>query len=412
MDETTAMNLIYMDHHATTPLDAEVLAAMMPALTSEYGNPSSNTHAYGHAARYMVDSARAQVAQLVGAPRPDDIIFTSGATEADNLALKGIAHAKDYMPARNIVTLAIEHKAVLDAARRLQKENVEIRFAAIDPYGVVDLDDLAAKIDKNTILISIQTANSEIGTIQPIREIGVIAKKHGVPFHTDAVQALGRYEIDVMRDHIDMLSISAHKMYGPKGIGALYVRRGLKLTPIIDGGGHERNMRSGTLNVPGIVGLGKAAEIAKRDLKSESERLLKLRNRLEDGILRRIEHVRINGHPTNRLPNNLNVAFAYVEGESLILACRGVALSSGSACTSTSLQSSYVLKAINVPDFLAHGSLRFGLGKSNSEEHVDIVLDLLEKGVRRLREMSPLYDMAKEGVSIESAHFSRHARGK
>ncbi|MBN1561308.1 cysteine desulfurase [candidate division KSB1 bacterium] len=406
------MNLIYMDHHATTPLDAEVLAAMMPALTSEYGNPSSNTHAYGHAARYMVDSARAQVAQLVGAPRPDDIIFTSGATEADNLALKGIAHAKDYMPARNIVTLAIEHKAVLDAARRLQKENVEIRFAAIDPYGVVDLDDLAAKIDKNTILISIQTANSEIGTIQPIREIGVIAKKHGVPFHTDAVQALGRYEIDVMRDHIDMLSISAHKMYGPKGIGALYVRRGLKLTPIIDGGGHERNMRSGTLNVPGIVGLGKAAEIAKRDLKSESERLLKLRNRLEDGILRRIEHVRINGHPTNRLPNNLNVAFAYVEGESLILACRGVALSSGSACTSTSLQSSYVLKAINVPDFLAHGSLRFGLGKSNSEEHVDIVLDLLEKGVRRLREMSPLYDMAKEGVSIESAHFSRHARGK
>ena len=398
--------LIYMDHHATTPVDPEVLEAMMPALTTEFGNPSSNTHTFGHAARYMVDSARQKVAQLLSANSPDEVIFTSGATEADNLALKGIARAKSSMSKRNIITLAIEHKAVLDTANRLQKEGVEIRYARMDAHGIVDLDDLEAKIDKNTILIAVQTANSEIGTIQPIREIGTLAKKYNLPFFTDAVQALGRYDINVIRDNIDMLSVSAHKMYGPKGIGALYIRKGIKLAPIIDGGGHERGMRSGTLNVPGIVGLGKAAEIAKRDLETESARLLSLRQRLEDGIKNRIDYVKFNGHPTKRLPNNLNVAFSYVEGESLILACRDVALSSGSACTSTSLQSSYVLKALHVPDFLAHCSIRFGLGKSNTEEHIDIVLDLLEAGVKRLRDISPLYDMATEGVDIEHVHWS------
>ena len=402
------MKQIYMDHHATTPLDREVLDAMMPALTSEFGNPASNTHEYGHAARYMVDAARHKVAKLIGAKSPDEIIFTSGATEADNLALKGIAYAAKDKQNRNIVTLAIEHKAVLETAKRLEKENVEIRFVKMDQFGVADLDDLGSKIDKNTILVSIQAANSEIGTIQPVKAIGAIAKEKNIPFHTDAVQALGRFDIDVLRDNIDMLSISAHKMYGPKGIGALYVRKGIKLVPIIEGGGHERNMRSGTLNVPGIVGLGKAAEVAKRDLRSESERIRVLRNRLEEGIKDRISDVVLNGHPTQRLPNNLNMAFSFVEGESLILACRQVALSSGSACTSTSLQSSYVLKALNVPDYLAHSSLRFGLGKSNTEEHIDIVIDLLENGVTRLREMSPLYDMAKEGVNIEHVRWSHH----
>ncbi len=294
----------------------------------------------------------------------------------------------------------------MDAAQRLQKEGVEIRYAKVDTYGVVDLDDLQKKIDANTILISIQAANSEIGTIQPISHIGDIAKSHNVPFFSDAVQALGRIPVDVQRDNISMLSISGHKMYGPKGVGALYVKKGIRLTPIIDGGGHERGMRSGTLNVPAIVGLGKAAEIALRDLETESERLLNLRQRLAQGIEKNIDLVVLNGHPTQRLVNNLNYAFSYVEGESLILACRNVAVSSGSACTSTSLKSSYVLKAIGVPEHLAHCSLRFGLGRGNSEEQVDAVVELLSKGVKRLRDMSPLYDLAKEGMDIEQMSWS------
>ncbi|MBN1481674.1 cysteine desulfurase [candidate division KSB1 bacterium] len=399
------MKQIYLDHHATTPLDKEVLDAMIPTFMQDFGNPSSNTHEYGHRARYLVDNARKQVAQLIGAKNPDDIIFTSGATESNNLSIKGCAQAKMTQSHKNIVTIAIEHKAVLDPLKRLRKEGVNTRFAKLDSYGVVDLDDLASKIDKNTILISIQAANSEIGTLQPIRDIGIIAREHGVPFHTDAVQALGKIEIDVERDFIDLLSISAHKMYGPKGIGALYVRRGIKLVPLLEGGGHERGMRSGTLNVPGIVGLGKAAEIARRDRESFVAFLLSLRRKLADGISR-IDDVILNGHPVRRLPNNLNYAFSYVEGESLILACRGVALSSGSACTSTSLQSSYVLKALNIPDFLAHCSIRFGLGKSNTEEQIDVVLDMLEKGVKKLRSMSPLYDMAKEGIDVEHVKWS------
>jgi cysteine desulfurase len=402
------MKPIYMDHHATTPLDSEVLDAMMPYLKDQFGNPSSSTHEFGRSARNAVENARQQISDLIGAASPDEIIFTSGATEADNLALKGVAYNKKGK-AGHIITIAIEHKAILDTSKRLEKEGIEISFAKLDANGIVDLDDLRRLIKPETILISIQAANSEIGTIQPFSEIGAIAKKYNLLFHTDAVQALGKIGINVVADNIAMLSISGHKMYGPKGIGALYVKKGLRLTPLIDGGGQERGMRSGTLNVPGIVGLGKACEIAKRDQAKESARLCTLREKLAKGIESRIDDAKLNGHPTKRLPNNLNFSFAYVEGESLILACREVALSSGSACTSTSLQSSYVLKAIGIPDSLAHCSIRFGLGKSNTEEHIDILLDLLEKNVSRLREMSPLYEMAKQGIDIEKMSWSEHS---
>ncbi|MBN2413029.1 IscS subfamily cysteine desulfurase [candidate division KSB1 bacterium] len=402
------MKSIYMDHHATTPMDKEVLDAMMPYLTDNFGNPSSNTHEYGHIARRAVEEARKKMADFIGAKSADEIIFTSGATEADNLALKGIAYNQKEKKGQ-IITIQTEHKAILDTAKRLQREGYETAFAKIDEHGIVDLDHLRQLINPDTVLISIQAANSEIGTIQPVAEIGKIARDFNIPFHTDAVQALGRHDIHVERDNIDMLSISGHKIYGPKGIGALYVKKGIRLVSLIDGGGHERGMRSGTLNVPGIVGLGKAAEIAQRDMKTETERLLKLRNKLATGIESRIEQVKLNGHPTKRLPNNLNYSFAFVEGESLILACRGVALSSGSACTSASLQSSYVLKAINVPESLAHCSIRFGLGKCNTEEHIDYLLDLLEEKVKKLREMSPLYDLAREGIDIDKLNWTKHS---
>ena len=389
------MKQIYMDHHATTPLDPTVLEAMMPFLGGEFGNPSSNTHDYGHNARVAVDRARLHASKLIGAAQPDEIIFTSGATEADNLALKGIALYFHSRANRNIITTAIEHRAILDSAARLSKGGIGIRFVKINSDGLIDLEDLERKIDSDTILISIQTANSEIGTIQPVRDIGAIAAAKGVLFHTDAVQALGRMAIDVTRDNIDMLSISAHKMYGPKGVGALYVRKGIKLAAMMDGGGHERGMRSGTLNVPGIVGLGKAAEIAKQDFEKESRHCLELRKQLAAGIESRIQQVILNGHREKRLPNNLNYAFSNVEGESLILACRQVALSSSSACTSGSAKASYVLKAIGVPDPLAHSSIRIGLGKGNTSDDVDLLVDLLEAGVRRLRAKTPLYDMAK-----------------
>ena len=401
------MKAIYMDHHATTPMDPEVLDAMMPYFTDQFGNASSTTHEYGRSARTVVENARQQLADWIGAVGADEIIFTSGATESDNLALKGVAWLQPEKKGR-LITLAIEHKAVLDTCKYLEKQGYEITFIQLDDYGRIDLDDLRQKIKTNTLLISVQAANSEIGTLQPIAEIGAIAQEHGIPFHTDAVQALGKTDIHVQRDHIDLLSISGHKIYGPKGIGALYVKKSLRLPPLIHGGGHERGMRSGTLNVPAIVGLAKAAEIAARDMKQENARLLKLRNRLRQGIESRIEHVYLNGHAEFRLPNNLNYSFAYVEGESLMLACREVALSSGSACTSASLQSSYVLRAINVPDSLAHCSIRFGLGKSNTEQHIDILLDLLEKHVKRLREMSPLYEMAKAGVDIEKFKWQDH----
>ncbi|MDZ7386137.1 MAG: IscS subfamily cysteine desulfurase [candidate division KSB1 bacterium] len=401
------MKPIYMDHHATTPLLPEVLDAMMPYLTEEFGNPSSTTHVYGTAARRAVERAREQVAALVGAGSPEEIIFTSGATESDNLALKGVAHQLKSKGTR-IITIATEHKAVLDTAKKLQKEGFEVVFAPIDEHGVVVLDALRDLLDESTILVSIQYANSEIGTVQPIAAIGEMTKERGILFHSDAVQALARVPVDVQREHIDLLSISGHKIYGPKGVGALYVRKGVKLVAQMDGGGHERGYRSGTLNVPGIVGLGKAAEIGKRDLEAEAARLLQLRERLRKGIESSVEHVKLNGHPTQRLPNNLNYSFAFVEGESLILALKEFALSTGSACTSASLQSSYVLRAIGVPESLAHCSLRFGLGRSNTPEHVDLLVERLKTSVAKLREMSPLYEMAKEGVDIESLSWGKH----
>ena len=399
---------IYMDHHATTPLDKAVLEAMMPYLTSDFGNPSSSTHEYGKTARLAVENAREKVAEMIGAESAEEIIFTSGATEADNLALKGVATSQNENRG-HIITIAIEHKAILDTATRLKRSGFDIDYVKVDRFGLIDLNDLEEKIRPDTILISIQAANSEIGTVQPITAIGSIAKKHGIPFHTDAVQALGRVDVHVGKSQIDLLSISGHKMYGPKGVGALYVRKGIRLKPLIDGGGHERGMRSGTLNVPGIVGLGKAAEMAGKDVAEEAKRLLTLRRKLAEGIEKRIDFVTLNGHQTERLPNNLNYSFAFVEGESLILACRQVALSSGSACTSASLQSSYVLKEIGVPDSLAHCSIRFGLGKSNTEEQIDMVVDLLAGNVQKLREMSPLYDMAKEGIDIDKVTWSKHS---
>ena len=398
----------YFDHHATTPVDKRVLDAMMPFFLEQYGNASSNTHEFGHIARTAVENARRQTADFIGAKSADEIIFTSGATESDNLAIKGVAF-KHMDTKGRIITIATEHKAVLDTAKRLEKQGFDIQFVNIDQYGLVDLDHLKSLINDQTLLISIQTANSEIGTVQSIAEIGNIAREHDVLFHTDAVQALGKVDVNVVRDHVDMLSISAHKMYGPKGVGALYVKKGIKLVPLIDGGGHERGMRSGTLNVPGIVGLGKASEIAGAEMEANNKHLLELRNRLAAGIESKIELVKLNGHPEKRLPNNLNYSFAYVEGESLILACRQVALSSGSACTSASLQSSYVLKAIQVPESLAHCSIRFGLGVSNTAEQVDQLIELLTRNVVRLREMSPLYDLAKEGVDIDKMTWSEHS---
>ncbi len=402
------MKPIYMDHHATTPIDPMVLQAMMPYLTDIFGNPSSTTHEYGREARSAVEKARGQLADLIGAQEAAEIVFTSGATEADNLALKGIgfhsSHGKGHL-----ITIAIEHKAILDTVSKMQKQGFDVDFAPIDASGQVDLEALQKLIRPDTILITIQAANSEIGTLQPIAEIGKIAHERGIVFHTDAVQALGKIDIDVVRDSIDMLSISAHKMYGPKGVGALYVRKGVRLASQIDGGGHEHGFRSGTLNVAGIVGLGAAAEMAKKELQSEAPRLRKLRDRLIKKIEANLDFSTLNGHRTNRLPNNVNFSFAFVEGESLLLACRDVALSSGSACTSSSLQSSYVLKAIGVPDSLAHCSIRFGLGKSNTEEHIDYLVDLLKKHVVRLREMSPLYDMAKEGIDIDHHQWGEHS---
>lgn len=401
------MKPIYMDHHATTPLEPEVLEAMMPYLTMEFGNPSSSTHDFGRRARAAVENAREEVAAMISAERSDEIIFTSGATESDNLVLKGLALQR---PERSghIITLAIEHKAILDTAQFLQKQGFDVSLAPVDRYGVVDLAALEQLIRSDTFLISIQAANSEIGTTQPLAAIGAIARSRGILFHTDAVQALGKIDIQVVRDQIDLLSISGHKIYGPKGVGALYIRKGIRLQPLFHGGGHESGMRSGTLNVPGIVGLGRAALMARRDMTAESARLIELREMLRKGIESRIDRVVLNGHPTQRLPNNLNYSFSFVEGESLMLACRGIALSSGSACTSTSLQSSYVLRALNVPETLAHCSIRFGLGRSNTREHIEILLDLLETHVRRLREMSPLYDMAKEGIDIENFAWGAH----
>jgi cysteine desulfurase len=398
---------VYMDNHATTPVDPRVLDEMLPYFTEKFGNAASRNHAYGWTAEAAVENARGQIASLINAT-PKEIIFTSGATESDNLAIKGIAEMFREK-GNHIITQAIEHKAVLDTCKRLEKYGYEVTYLPVERDGRVNPDELRKAITPKTILISIMYANNEIGVINPIAEIGKIAKEHGVFFHVDGVQAVGKIPVDVQKDNIDLLAISAHKLYGPKGIGALYVRRRnprVQLAAIIDGGGHERGMRSGTLNVPGIVGLGKACEICREEMPAESERMRKLRDRLKDGLLAKLDELYINGSMEHRLPNNLNMSFAYVEGESLLMGINDVAVSSGSACTSATLEPSYVLKALGVGEDLAHTSIRFGLGRFNTEEEVDYVIDRMVQVVNKLRDLSPLYEMAKEGVDLSKMKWT------
>jgi cysteine desulfurase len=397
---------IYFDNHATTQVDPRVLQAMLPYFTEKFGNAASRNHPFGWAGEEAVENARGQVAALIGAT-PKEIIFTSGATESDNLMIKGVAEM--YREKGNhIITQAIEHKAVLDTCKRLEKDGFEVTYLPIGKDGRVDPEDVRKAITPKTILITIMYANNEIGVINPIAEIGNIAKEKGIFFATDAVQAVGKIPVDVQKDNIDLLAISGHKIYGPKGVGALYVRRRnprVQLSAIIDGGGHERGMRSGTLNVPGIVGLGAACEIAQKEMAEEAARLSKLRDRLKAGLEAKLDEVFINGSLEHRLPNNLNMSFAYVEGESLLMGINDIAVSSGSACTSATLEPSYVLKALGVGEDLAHTSIRFGLGRFNTEEEVDYVTDKMVQVVTKLRELSPLYEMAKEGIDISKVKW-------
>src|SRR6201988_4871886 len=397
---------IYMDNHATTPLDPRVLQAMLPYFTEKFGNAASRNHSFGWSAEEAVENARQQVASLINATAKE-IIFTSGATESDNLMIKGVAEM--YRETGNhIITQAIEHKAVLDTCKNLEKHGFEVTYLPVGKDGRVDPEDVRKAITPKTILITIMYANNEIGAINPIQEIGKIAKEHGIIFAVDGVQAVGQIPVDVQKDNIDLLAISAHKFYGPKGVGALYVRRRnprVQLSAIIDGGGHERGMRSGTLNVPGIVGLGKAAELCQQEMAKESERLLGLRERLRKGLEAKLDEVFINGSMEHRLPNNLNMSFVYVEGESLLMGINDIAVSSGSACTSATLEPSYVLKALGVGEDLAHTSIRFGLGRFNTREEVDYVIKRVVEVVSRLRELSPLYEMAKEGVALSKMNW-------
>ena len=397
---------IYFDNHATTQVDPRVVQAMLPYFTEKFGNAASRNHPFGWAGEEAVENARAQVASLIGAT-PKEIIFTSGATESDNLMIKGVAEM--YREKGNhIITQAIEHKAVLDTCKRLEKDGFEVTYLPVGKDGRVNPEDVRKAITPKTILITIMYANNEIGIINPIQEIGKIAKEHGIFFASDGVQAVGKIPVDVQKDNIDLLAISAHKIYGPKGVGALYVRRRnprVQLAAIIDGGGHERGMRSGTLNVPGIVGLGAACEIAQKEMAEESVRLAKLRDRLKAGLEAKLDEVFINGSLEHRLPNNLNMSFAYVEGESLLMGINDIAVSSGSACTSATLEPSYVLKALGVGEDLAHTSIRFGLGRFNTEEEVDYVTDKMVTVVTKLRELSPLYEMAKEGIDISKVNW-------
>jgi len=396
-----------MDNHATTPLDKRVLEAMLPYFSEKFGNAASRNHSFGWEAEEAIDKARGQIAELIHA-QSKEIIFSSGATEADNLAIKGVLEF--YKKKGNhIITCVTEHKAILDSCRALERSGkAPITYLPVDKYGMVDPEAVRKAITDKTVLITLMYANNEVGTIHPIAEIGKIAKEKGIVFHSDATQAVGKIPVDVEKDGIDLMSMSGHKIYGPKGIGAIYVRsKGprVRLTPQMDGGGHERGMRSGTLNVTGIIGLGQACEIAGDEMLEENRRLRELRDKLEAGIFERLDEVYLNGHPTERLPGNLNVSFAYVEGESLLMGISDIAVSSGSACTSATLEPSYVIRALGTDEELAHSSIRFGLGRFNTEEEVDYVTDRVSKEVKRLREMSPLYEMAKEGIDLKSVQW-------
>lgn len=399
---------IYLDNNATTPLDPRVLEAMLPFFTSKFGNAASRNHSFGWAAEEAVDYAREQVAKLINAS-PKEIIFTSGATESDNLAIKGV-YEMYSSKGNHIITSRTEHKAVLDSCKHIEKIGGQVTYLTPKPDGLIDLNELEAAITDKTILISIMYANNEVGCIQPVKEISNIAKKHGVLFMTDAVQAVGKISVDVEADGIDLLALSAHKIYGPKGVGALYVRRKnprVKVTSQMDGGGHERGMRSGTLNVPGIVGLGKACELCYNEMESEAKRLSTLRNKLEKELTQ-LEETYVNGSIEHRLPHISNISFKFVEGEGLIMGVKDIAVSSGSACTSASLEPSYVLKALGLSDDLAHSSLRFGLGRFTTEEEVDFAIDHVKTAVNKLREMSPLWEMFKDGVDLSKVEWQEH----
>ena len=398
---------IFMDYHSTTPVDPRVLEEMIPYFTQDFGNAASRNHAFGWKAEEAVEHSRERIASLIHCD-PKEIIFTSGATESNNLALKGVAEMYAEK-GDHIITCVTEHKAVLDTCKRLEKQGKRVTYMPVDHYGQINLDDLRKEITDKTILISIMFANNEVGTLQRVNEIGKIAKEKGVLFHSDAVQAVGKIPVDVQAMNVDLMSLTAHKLYGPKGIGALYVRKKgprVRLVAQMDGGGHERGMRSGTSNVPGMVGFGKACEVAQQVMPEESKRLAGLRDKLRFGIEKELDEVYLNGHPTERLPNNLNMSFAYVEGESLLMGMDDIAVSSGSACTSATLEPSYVLKALGVGEDLAHTSIRFGLGRFNTEEEVDYVMNKVISNVKRLREMSPLYEMAKEGIDLKKVQWS------
>ena len=399
---------IYLDNNATTPMDPRVLEAMLPYFNSKFGNAASRNHAFGWTAEEAVDYAREQVAKLVNA-NPKEIIFTSGATEADNLAIKGV-YEMYARKGNHIITVNTEHKAVLDSCKHVEKMGGEVTYLSPNEDGLINLADLEAAITPKTILISIMYGNNEIGVLQPIEEISAIARKHNVLFHTDATQAVGKVPVDVIAQNIDLMSFTAHKMYGPKGVGALYVRRKnprVKVTSQLDGGGHERGMRSGTLNVPGIVGFGKACEIAMNEMAEEAEKLSKMRDRLETELLQ-IEESYVNGNTDHRLPHVANISFKHVEGEGLMMGIKDLAVSSGSACTSASLEPSYVLKNLGLDDDLAHSSLRFGLGRYTTDEEIDFAIDHVKTAVHKLRDMSPLWEMFKEGIDLKSVEWQEH----
>ena len=400
---------IYLDHNATTPCDPRVVEAMIPYFTNSFGNAASRNHPFGWQAEEAVDYAREQVAKLIGAD-PKEIIFTSGATEADNLAIKGVFEM--YASKGNhVITCNIEHKAVLDTCKHIEKEGGEVTYLKVNPDGLIDMKELEAAIKPTTILIAIMYANNEIGTVMPMKEISALAKKKGILVFSDATQAVGKIPVDVNKDGIDLMAFTAHKMYGPKGVGALYVRRKnprVKVTAQMDGGGHERGMRSGTLNVPGIVGFGKACEICMNEMEEETKRISALRDKLETALMK-TEEAYINGSTQHRLPHVTNISFKYVEGEGLLMGFnKDIAVSSGSACTSASLEPSYVLKALGLGDDLAHSSLRFGLGRFTTEDQIDYTVEAVTKTVNKLREMSPLWEMYKEGVDMNSIEWAHH----
>jgi len=403
------MNLpIYLDNNATTPMDPRVLEAMIPYFTQKFGNAASRNHPFGWAAEEGVDYAREQVAKLIGA-NEKEIIFTSGATEANNLALKGVFEMyKDK--GNHIITCTTEHKAVLDACKHLEKQGANVTYLQVKSDGLIDLQELENAMTDKTILVAIMYGNNEIGVIQPIKDISAIAHKHGALFFTDATQAVGKIPVDVIADGIDLMSFSAHKMYGPKGVGALYVRRKnprVKVTAQMDGGGHERGMRSGTLNVPGIVGFGKACELCRLEMADEAKRLSSLRDKLESSLTT-LEESYVNGNREHRLPHVANISFKYVEGEGLMMAMKDMAVSSGSACTSASLEPSYVLKSLGLSDDLAHSSIRFGLGRFTTEEEVDFAIEQTKKAVNHLRDLSPLWEMFKEGIDLDKVEWVEH----